>query len=72
LAAGAKGFDFSKEEIKEQLAGLIPLITIKDLALIEKEIGLAPGTLTAIKLAAVKQALEEAKGIIKICRIKKQ
>ncbi len=72
LAAGAEGFDLSQEEVKEQLAGLIPLVTSKDLALIEKEIGLAPGTLTTIRAIAVKKALEEASGSITVFKVNKE
>lgn len=72
LASGAEGFGFSRAEIKEQLRGLIPLVALEDLALIEKEIGLAPGTLTIIGKAAIKKALEEATGSITVFKVNKE
>lgn len=72
FASGGEDSGLSQEEIKQQLKDLIPLVALADLALIEKEIGLPPGTLTIINVMAVKKALEEASGSITVFEVNKE
>ncbi|HOX30055.1 MAG TPA: hypothetical protein P5080_01395 [Candidatus Paceibacterota bacterium] len=72
FASGGEDSGLLREEIKEQLKDLIPLVALADLALIEKEIGLPPGTLAIISAMAVQKALEEASGSITVFTVNKE